>query len=125
MISALEVKRLLHKDCEAHLAHVIDTSTPKVTLESVPIVREFLNVFFKNLARLSPDRELEFVIDLLPRLAPIFIPPYRVASAELKELKTLLQDLVDKGFIRPSVLPWGALVYKKNDGTMRLCINYR
>ena len=58
---------------------------------------------------------------------PISIPPYRMTSMELKELKTQLQDLVDKGFIRPSVSPWDApvLFIKKKDGTMRLCINYR
>ena len=59
--------------------------------------------------------------------ALISIPPYRMAPAELKELKTQLQDLVDKGFIRPSVSPRGALVLftRKKDGTMRLCIDYR
>ena len=70
VISTLEAKRLMHKDYEAYLAHMIDTSTPKVTLESVPIVREFSNVFLKNLPRLPPDRELEFGIDLLLRLVP-------------------------------------------------------
>ena len=70
---------------------------------------------------------MEFGIELLPRSAPISIPSYRMAPVELKELKTQLQDLVDKGFIRPSVSPWGApmLFVKKKDGTMRLCINYR
>ena len=99
MISTLEAKRLLHKGCEAYLAHVIDTSTLKVTLESVPIVREFSDVFLKDLSRLPLDKELEFGIDLLLGSAPISIPPYRMALVELKELKTLLQDLVDNGFI--------------------------
>ena len=72
------------------------------------------------------DRELEFRIEVLPGSTPISIPPYRMAPMELKELKTLLQDLVDKGFIRPSVSLWGApvLFVKKKDGTMRLCIDY-
>ena len=60
VISTLEAKRLLHKGCEAYLAHVIDTSTLKVTLESVPIVLEFLDVFLEDLLGLSPDRELKF-----------------------------------------------------------------
>ena len=62
-------------------------------------------MFFEDLPRLQPNRGLKFVIDLLPRSIPISIPPYRMALAELKVLKTQLQDLVDKGFIRPSVSP--------------------
>ena len=80
-------------------------STLKVTLRSVLVVREFLDVFLEDLPRLSPDQELEFGIELLSGSAPIFIPPYKMAPAKLKELNTQLQDLVDKGFIRPSVLP--------------------
>ena len=126
MISTLKVKRLLHKGCEAYLAHVIDTSTLAVTLENVPIVREFLNMFPKDLSRFPPDKELEFGIDLLPGLAPISIPPYRMVLVEFKELKTRLQNLVEKGFIRLSVSPWRAsmLFVKKKDGIMRLCIDY-
>ena len=73
------------------------------------------------------DRDVEFNIELLPGAAPISISPYRMAPLELKELKTQLQELLDKGFIQPSVSPWGALVLfvKKKDGTMRLCIDYR
>ena len=68
-----------------------------------------------------------FEILLQSGTAPISIAPYRMAPAELKELKVQLQELLDKGFIRPSVSPWGApvLFVKKKDGTMRLCINYR
>ena len=88
MISILEAKRLLHKDCEAYLSYVIDTLITKVTLEIMPIVREFSNVFFEDLPRLSLDLELEFGIDLLPSSAPISIPLYRMAPNELKELKT-------------------------------------
>ena len=84
-------------------------------------------MFLEDLPGLPPNQELEFGIELLLGLAPIFIPPYRVVPVELKELKTQLQDLVDKGFMQPSVSPWGApiLFMKKNDGTMRLCIDYR
>ena len=99
MISVLEAKRLLHKGYEAYLAHVIDTSTLKVTLESVLIVCEFSNVFPKDSPRLPSDKELEFGIYLLLKSAPIFIPPYRIAPVELKNLKTQLQYLINKGFI--------------------------
>ena len=70
---------------------------------------------------------MEFAIDLVPRIAPISKTPYRMALVEFKELKIQFQELLDKGFIRPSVSPWGALVLfvNKKDGSMRLCIDYR
>ena len=76
---------------------------------------------------LPPEREIDFPIDLVPSTAPISLPPYRMAPAELKELKTKLQEMVDRGFIRPSISPWGApvLFMKKKDDTWRLCIDYR
>ena len=96
VISALEAKRLLYKGCEAYLAHVIDKSLPEMTTESVPVVCEFFDVFLDDLPGLPLDRELEFKIELLPGSAPVFIPPYRIALTELKELKAQLQDLVNK-----------------------------
>ena len=76
---------------------------------------------------MPPVREVEFSIDLMPGTGPIAKAPYRMAPAEMKELKTQLEDLLDKGFIRPSMSPWGApvLFVKKKDGSMRLCIDYR
>ncbi|KAL0554431.1 hypothetical protein IC582_008352 [Cucumis melo] len=76
---------------------------------------------------LPPHREVEFAIELEPGTVPISRAPNRMAPAELKELKVQLQELLDKGFIRPSVSPWGApvLFVKKKDGSMRLCIDYR
>ena len=85
-------------------------------------------MFFPNdLSGLLPDRELKFGIEVLSSSTPISIPPYRMAPMELKELKIQLQDLVDKGFIRPSVSSWGApiLFVKKKDETLRLCVDYR
>ena len=86
----------------------------------------FPDVFLEDLSGLPPSRELEFGIELLPGSAPVSIPLYKMAPAKLKELKTQLQDLVDKGFILSSVSPWGAPIFfvKKKDGTMRLCIDY-
>ena len=88
---------------------------------------KFPNVFSEDLPGLPPNREVEFTIDLVPSIGPISKAPYRMAPTELKELKEQLQDLLDKGFIRPSVSPWGApvLFVKKKDGSMRLCIDYR
>ncbi len=75
---------------------------------------------------MPPAREVEFRIDLVPGTEPISKAPYRMAPAEMAELKLQLQELLDKGFIRPSVSPWGApiLFVKKKDGTMRMCIDY-
>ena len=70
---------------------------------------------------------MTFEIEVLLRMAPVSKVPYRIAPAKLKELQTQLQELLDKGFIRPSHSPWGApvLFVRKKDGTLRMCINYR
>ena len=91
------------------------------------MVNEFPDVFPDELPGLPPEREIEFSIDVLPDTQPISIPPYRMAPAELRELKVQLKDLLDKGFIRPSTSPWGApvLFVRKKDGSLRMCIDYR
>ena len=118
---------LLKKGCRGYLAHVVDTRSSEVRLKDVPVVRDFLDVFHDDLPGLPPEREIDFPIDLVPGTAPISLPTYRMAPTELKELKTQLQELVNRGFIRPSISPWGApmLFVKKKDGTWRLCIDYR
>ena len=72
---------------------------------------------------------MEFTIDLIPGTEPISIPSYRMAPAELRELKAQLEELLSKGFIRPSISPWGAPVLyvkkKKKNRSLRLCIDYR
>ena len=70
---------------------------------------------------------MEFTIDLLPEATPLSKTPYRMAPAELKELKDQLQELMKQKFIQSSTSPWGALVLfvKKKDGTLRMCIDYR
>ena len=91
------------------------------------MVNEFVDVFPEELPGLPPEQEVDFGIDLLPDTQPISIPPYRMAPAELRELKEQLKDLLEKGFIRPSVSPWGApvLFVCKKDGNLRMCIDYR
>ncbi|KAL0559141.1 hypothetical protein IC582_003731 [Cucumis melo] len=127
LISVLKAEKLLRKGCTAFLAHVVVVQREKLKPEDVPVVKEFLDVFLDDLSGLPPDREIEFTIELLPGTAPISQAPYRMAPSELKELKMQLQELVDKGYIRPSVSPWGApvLFVKKKDGALRLCIDYR
>ncbi|GJW51614.1 putative reverse transcriptase domain-containing protein, partial [Tanacetum coccineum] len=79
-----------------------------------------------DLSGLPPARPVEFHINLIPRVAPVVRAPYRLAPSEMKELSEQLQKLSDKGFIRPSSLPWGApvLFIKKKDGSFRMCIEY-
>ncbi|WVZ89809.1 hypothetical protein U9M48_036168 [Paspalum notatum var. saurae] len=89
---------------------------------------EFPDVFPEELPGLPPDRDVEFKIDLILGTAPVSRRPYRMAPDELKELKTQLQEQLDKGFIRPSLSPWGCpalFVEKKDQGGKRLCVDYR
>ena len=106
---------------------VRDTITEKTSILDVPIPCEFPDIFPDELPGLPPHREIELCIDVVSDTTPIFMPPYRMAPAKLKELKEQLQELLDKGFIRPSTSPWGApvLFVKNKDGTLRLCIDYR
>ena len=106
----IKAKKLLRKGCQGYLAYVINKEAKPVELQQIPVVREFEDVFSKELPGLPPEREIEFSVELLPSISPILIAPYRMAPTELKELKAQLQDLLDKGFIRPSISPWGAPV---------------
>ena len=96
-------------------------------LDEVPVVNEYPDVFPEELPGMPPDRDVEFVIDLIPGTAPIAKRSYRMAASELAELKKQLEELQRIGFIRPSSSPWGApiLFVKKKDGSMRLCVDYR
>jgi hypothetical protein len=96
-------------------------------LEEIPVVCDYPDVFPDDLPGMPPDRDIEFVIELQPVMAPISKRVYRMPPKELAELKTQLQELLDKGFIRPSSSPWGcpALFVKKKDGSLRLCVDYR
>ncbi|GKV13905.1 hypothetical protein SLEP1_g24864 [Rubroshorea leprosula] len=120
-------QKYLVNGCQGFLVSVTDASSVTSRLEDIPVVREFPDVFPEDLPGLPPDREVEFAIDLVPGTGPVSKAPYRMAPAELKELKVQLEELLEKGFIRPSVSPWGApmLFVKKKDGSMRLCIDYR
>jgi hypothetical protein len=97
------------------------------TLEQVPVVCEYPDVFPEELPGMPPDRDIEFVIELIPGTAPIAQRPYRMNPQELEELKKQLADMLSKGLIRPSASPWGSpvLFVDKRDGTIRLCVDYR
>ena len=127
VISSATARTMVRKGCEAYLAYVIDTKKAKPSLSDIPTVSDYPDVFLEELPGLPPHREIEFAIDIVPSATPASITPYRMAPVELKELKLQLQELLEKGFIRPSVSPWGApmLFVKKKDGTLQLCVDYR
>ncbi|GKC01566.1 putative reverse transcriptase domain-containing protein, partial [Tanacetum coccineum] len=131
IISCTKAQEYLSKGCDVFLAHITtkeakDKSEEK-RLEDVPIVRDFPKNFPEDLPGIPPARQVEFQIDLVPGAAPVARAPYRLAPSEMKELAEQLQELSDKGFIRPSSSPWGApvLFVKKKDGSFRMCIDYR
>ncbi|GKE79723.1 hypothetical protein Tco_1549723, partial [Tanacetum coccineum] len=127
IISCTKAQEYLSKGCDVFLAHITtkkakDKSEGK-RLEDVQIVRDFP----EDLPGIPPARQVEFQIDLVPGAAPVARAPYRLAPSEMNELVEQLQELSDKGFIRPSSSPWGApvLFVKKKDGSFRMCIDYR
>ncbi|KAL4025570.1 hypothetical protein IC575_013972 [Cucumis melo] len=99
VISAMRANKLLSQGTWSILASVVDTREVDVSLSSEPVVRDYPDVFPEELPGLPPHREIEFVIELEPCTVPISRAPYRMAPAELKELKVQLQELLDKGFI--------------------------
>ncbi|XP_028087433.1 uncharacterized protein K02A2.6-like [Camellia sinensis] len=109
------------------LASLIINEKAQSDLNLPRVVCEYADVFPDELPGLPPHREVDFSIELQAGTAPISLTPHRMAPAELRELKTQLQELLEKKFIRPSTSPWGApvLFAKKKDGTLRLCIDYR
>jgi hypothetical protein len=126
--------RLSHNQEEILLSIPISTKTTGrlyeaiiLEIKDIPIVCEFPNVFPEDLPGLPPERDVEFVIELKPNTAPISRRSYRMPPNELAELKIQLQDLLEKGFIRPSSPPWGclAIFVKKKDQTLRMCVDYR
>ncbi|GJU12128.1 reverse transcriptase domain-containing protein [Tanacetum coccineum] len=131
IISCTKTQKYLLKGCHVFLAHITIKETgdksKKKQLQDVPIVKNFPEVFPEDLPGLPHTRQVEFHIDLVPGAAPVARAPYRLAPSEMKELADQLQELSDKGFIRPSSSPWGApvLFVKKKDGSLRMCIDYR
>nr|GFB28730.1 putative reverse transcriptase domain-containing protein [Tanacetum cinerariifolium] len=131
LISCTKTRKYLLKGYPVFLANIttktIKDKSKEKQLEDVPIVRDFSEVFPEDLPGLPPTRHVEFQIDLIPGAAPVARAPYRLAPSKMKELSDQLQEISDKGFIRPSSSPWGApvLFVKKKDGSFRMCIDYR
>ena len=105
VISAMQAQRFLRKGCEAFLALVLDPKRGQVNLEDILVIKEFPKVLPEELLGLPPEREVDLSIEVVQGTNPISRAPYRMAPTELKELKTQLQELLDKGFVQPSVSP--------------------
>ncbi|GKA23492.1 putative reverse transcriptase domain-containing protein [Tanacetum coccineum] len=131
VISCSKAQEYMAKGCQVFLAQISakkeEDKSERKQIKDVPIVRDFPEVFLEDLPGLPPARPVEFQIGLIPGAAPVARAPYRLAPSEMKELSEQLQELSDKGFIRPSSSPWGApvLFVKKKDGSFRMCIDYR
>ncbi|XP_074335026.1 uncharacterized protein LOC141672325 [Apium graveolens] len=104
-LTMLQARRILRQGCQAYLAFVIDTMKPTPMLEEIPVVKKLEDVFPEDLPCLPPDREIEFTIDLAPGMTPVSKAPYRMAPIEMKKLAMQLQELLNKGVIRPSISP--------------------
>ena len=122
-ISYLKSRKIISKGYLYHLVQIKDSSLETPTLVSFLLVCEFPEVFPKDLPGIPPKRKINFGINLLLDTQPISILPYRMAPKEFKELKEYFKDLLDKGFITPSISPWGApvLFVRKKDGSLRMC----
>ncbi|GJS74177.1 putative reverse transcriptase domain-containing protein [Tanacetum coccineum] len=127
IISCTKTQKYIQKGCQVYLAQVTEKKTDDKSeekrLEDMPIIRDFP----EDLPGLPPTRQVKFQIDLVPGAAPIARSSYRLAPSKMQELSTQLQELSEKGFIRPSSSPWGASVFfvKKKDESFRICIDYR
>ena len=116
-----------HKQLKGWLASLTLEDEVRQDLDLSRVVYEYEDVFPDELPGLPPHRDIDFYIELHPDTSPISMTPHRMAPVELQELKVQIQELLDKGFIRPTTSPWGApvLFAKKKDKTLRLCIDYR
>ncbi|XP_057532976.1 uncharacterized protein LOC130810869 [Amaranthus tricolor] len=110
LVLTLELQRLMRQGHPLYLCHISQVGKREEDPKNIAVVNEFLDVFHDEILGMPPQREIDFTIDL-----------------EMEELKSQLDELLDKGYIRPSVSPWGApvLFVRKKDGTLRLCSNYR
>jgi hypothetical protein len=103
-----------------------ETPKDKVTnLEYHAVLEDFEDVF-KEVLVLHPKRDIDFSINLIPGATPVSKTPYKMSTPKLKELQMQLEEILKKGYIHPSMSPWGApvLFMKKKDGTLRLCIDF-
>eukprot|EP00253_Pinus_taeda_P015903 PITA_15903 len=128
-ITANQLVKCIWKGCQVYAIQVgfANSKDKTASLNNIPVIQEFADVFPEEIPGLPPRRDIDFTIELVPGAAPVSRAPYRMNIPELTELKMQLQELLEKNYIRPSVSPWGApvLFVKKKEGTLRMCIDYR
>ncbi|GJW91471.1 putative nucleotidyltransferase, ribonuclease H [Tanacetum coccineum] len=122
-----KVLRVLGEKPEEKMRQLKSVKAKEKEQEEIVVVRDFPEVFPDDLSGFLPVREIEFRIKLILGATPVVKSPYRLEPSELEELSGQLKELQDRGFIRPSLSPWGApvLFVKKKDGSFRMCIDYR
>nr|GFB54388.1 putative reverse transcriptase domain-containing protein [Tanacetum cinerariifolium] len=127
VVSCMKVKKYVDRGSYLFVAQVVEKEPIERRLEDMPVICKFLDVFPEDFPGLPPPRQVEFKIELVPGATLVARAPYRLAPSEMKDLAKQLQELSDKGFIRPSSSSWGApvLFVKKKNGTFRMCIDYR
>eukprot|EP00253_Pinus_taeda_P029659 PITA_29659 len=128
-ITASQLAKCIRNRCQVYAIQVsyAETKNKGNSLEHLPVIKEFADVFPEEIPGLPPKRDIDFTIELIPGATPVSRAPYRMSVPELTELKMQLQELLEKNYIWPSVSPWGApvLFVRKKDGTLRMCIDYR
>ncbi|GKB86461.1 putative reverse transcriptase domain-containing protein [Tanacetum coccineum] len=125
VISCIKARKYVEQGCHLFLAHVTESKLEEKRMEDVPLIRDFPEVFPEEFPGLPPLRQVEFRIDLVLGDAPVARAPYRLTPFEMRELSIQLEELLEKGFIRPSSSPWGApvLFVKKKDGYFRMLLS--
>ncbi|CAI8616278.1 unnamed protein product [Vicia faba] len=126
LVSMKQLNEFMKDEALVFLLMATLSMESQAVIANFPVVCNFLEVFSDEIPSAPPEREVEFSMDLVHGTSPISMAPYRMFASELAELKSQLEDLLEKNFVRPSVSPWGAhvLLVKKKDGSMRLCIDY-
>lgn len=131
MATTMQAKRSHKKGCKLFIVHISSDNGKEFEDENVLnkylVLQQFGDVFLGDITELPLHREVEFSIELVPGAGPASKAPYKMSTTVLVELNLQLKEMLEKGYIRPSVSPWGALLLfmRKKDGTLRLCINYR
>src|ERR1051325_5667550 len=127
LVSTKQLKEFMKDEALVFLLMATLSMESQSVIANFPVVCDFPEVFPDEIPSAPPEREVKFSVDLVPGTRPIFMAPYRMSASEVVELKSQLEGLLEKKFVRPSVSPWGApvLLVKKKDGCMRLCIDCR
>ncbi|XP_058762909.1 uncharacterized protein LOC131636300 [Vicia villosa] len=121
-LSTKEMRILLRGEAKVFASLSVESKT---SIEAIPVVKEFLELFSDDITELPPEREIEFSIDLVLGTRPISMAPYRMSASELSELKAQIGDLLDKKFIWPSVSPWGAPIRVKDEDIQKTAFRTR